>query len=300
MAVARYYSPVKGQLEESKRRKRRRTAVKRLWQYLLLTLVAFILCFPFFVLVLKAFMTTEESIAVPIVVFPAQLSLSGFKAAFDNGFMNQLKNTLIIVVSNCVAIPLAASLCAYGFTKCKFVGRNFWFGVTLATMMLPSIVVQIPIFVMFINFGWLNTFYPMIIPSLFGGGAVNIFLIRQFIKSLPADLHDAAKIDGAGELRIYARIVMPLCMPVLLLIIVNTFIGNWNDFMGPLLYLRDEKVYTLGIAIYHRFPMVTNNQMTNPNEQMAAGLLMTVPLAILFFLFQRQLIEGVALTGIKG
>ena len=269
-------------------------------QYAALCLLAVFFLFPFVVLVLKSFMTRQESIDVPIVVFPSKWVLDGFMAAFSNGFLNELKNTMIIVVVNCIAIPLSSSLCAYGFSKCEFKGKGFWFAVTLATIMLPSIVVQIPVYVMFIGLGWMNTFYPMTVPSFLGGGAVNIFLVRQFMRGLPTDLNNAAKIDGANEFLIYFTIVLPLCMPVLLLITVNTFIGNWNDFMGPLLYLRDKSMYTLGIGIYYRFPPATNNQITYPNEQMAAGLLMTIPPAILFFIFQKQLIEGVALSGVKG
>lgn len=291
-------------LDEANKKAKKAINIKitifRLIKYIFLTALAVFFLFPFFILVLKAFMTRAESIDVPIVIFPSKFVLDGFSAAFSNGFLNELKNTLILVVANCIAIPLSSSLCAYGFSKCRFKGKEMWFAITLATIMLPSIVVQIPVYVMFIRFGWMNTFYPMIIPSFLGGGAVNIFLIRQFMLSLPRDLNEAAKIDGANEFFVYFTIVMPLCLPVIMLVIVNTFIGTWNDFMGPLLYLRKEEMYTLGLGIYHRFPPVTNNQVTYPNEQMAAGLLMTIPPAILFFIFQKQLIEGIALSGIKG
>jgi len=281
-------------------RKKARKAAVRTAQYTSLSVLVFIVLLPVMILALKAFMTRDESIDVPIVIFPSRVSFDGLIAAFDGGFLNELKNTLIVARVNCIAIPLSASLCAYGFTRCKFIGRDIWFAVTLATIMLPGIVVQIPVFVMFVSFGWLNTFYPLIVPSFLGGGAVNIFLIRQFIKGVPKEIREAAKIDGANEFYIYLIMTMPLCLPVLLLITVNTFIGCWNDFMGPLLYLRQAKVYTLGIGIYHRFPPATNQQITYPNEQMAACLLMLIPPAVLFFIFQRQLIEGVALNVVKG
>jgi len=174
------------------------------------------------------------------------------------------------------------------------------FGIVLATMMLPAIAIQIPLYIIFNMFGWIGTLLPLSLPNILGGGAINIFLLRQFMKGIPADLTNAAKIDGASAFRIYAAIVMPLCWPVVGYIMVSTFIGVWNDFMGPLIYLQGNKAaYTLAVGIYYKF-MGTLSKSNYPNQQMAVGVLMCLPPAILFFLFQKQLVEGVVMTGLKG
>ena len=155
-------------------------------------------------------------------------------------FALYLRNTLVILLLNEIAVLISGSFCAYGFARIDFPGRNVWFTILLATVMLPGIVTMIPQFVIFSRIGWVNTILPLTVPFFFGGGAFNIFLLRQFFRTLPSELSDAAYIDGASEIMIYWRIMLPLAKPALATIAIFTFIGTWNDFMGPLLYLAKD------------------------------------------------------------
>ncbi len=207
-----------------------------------------------------------------------------------------LKNTLLIAALNQVAILLAASFCAYGFARIEFPGRDFWFGVVLATMMLPYFVIMVPHFVMFSRLGWVDTFLPLTVPFFFGGGAFNIFLFRQFFRSLPKELSDAARIDGCSEFGIYWRIMLPLSKPALITVAIFTFLFTWNDFIGPLLYLSSPEKLTVALGLAG-FRGVMRSQW---NLLMAATMAMTLPVIILFFFLQRYFIRGVVMSGLKG
>ena len=214
-------------------------------------------------------------------------------------FLTYLRNTLMLVIFNEVAVLVSASICAYGFARIDFAGRKFWFMVLLSTMMLPGIVTMVPTFVIFSRLRWVNTFLPLIVPAFFGGGAFNIFLLRQFFLSLPEELADAARIDGAGEFRIFSQIMVPLAKPALATIAVFTFIGVWNDFMGPLLYLaKDVNKYTvaLGLATFRQAFV----GRTRWDLIMAASTMMVLPVIVIFFFAQKTFIQGIALTGLKG
>lgn len=210
-----------------------------------------------------------------------------------------LWNSGVILALNLVAIIGSASLCAYGFARLNFPGRDLWFAIALATMMLPNVVLLVPSFVIFTRIGWGNTILPLTVPAFFGGGAFNIFLLRQFFRSLPRELADAARIDGSNEFGIYWRIIMPLAKPALATVAVFTFINSWNDFIGPLLYLsRDPTKYTvaLGLALFRQAFI----GRTRWDLVMAGSTLMILPVILVFFMAQRFFIQGIAVSGIKG
>ena len=210
-----------------------------------------------------------------------------------------LWNSVVILALNLVAIIGSASLCAYGFARLNFPGRDLWFAIALATMMLPNVVLLVPSFVIFTRIGWRNTILPLTVPAFFGGGAFNIFLLRQFFRSLPRELADAARIDGSNEFGIYWRIIMPLAKPALATVAVFTFINSWNDFIGPLLYLsRDPTKYTvaLGLALFRQAFI----GRTRWDLVMAGSTLMILPVILVFFMAQRFFIQGIAVSGIKG
>ena len=210
-----------------------------------------------------------------------------------------LWNSVVILMLNLVAIIGSASLCAYGFARLHFPGRDLWFAIALATMMLPNVVLLVPSFVIFTRIGWGNTILPLTVPAFFGGGAFNIFLLRQFFRSLPRELADAARIDGSNEFGIYWRIIMPLAKPALATVAVFTFINSWNDFIGPLLYLsRDPTKYTvaLGLALFRQAFI----GRTRWDLVMAGSTLMILPVILVFFMAQRFFIQGIAVSGIKG
>ena len=224
-----------GQAETRRKKAKVKRGVKISVSYFFLVLLLVFFLFPFFFMFFKSFMGDKESYSLPVRFFPSSFTLTAYKAVLDVTLLQYFKNTLFVIVFNAIAVPLSASLCAYGFTRVKFQGSEFVFAIVLATIMLPSIVIQIPLYVIFNSFGWIGTLYPLTIPNIFGGGAVNIFLIRQFMRGIPKDIENSAKIDGANSWTIYWRIILPLCMPIITFIIVNTFLGTWNDFMGPLI-----------------------------------------------------------------
>ncbi len=268
--------------------------------YVFVIVMCVIFLFPFLYMVCRSLMGDAESYSATGAFFPEKISFAAYGKAADAELLGYLKNTVIVLVANCVGIPFSSALCAYGFAKIRFHGSNVVFSVVLATMMLPSIVIQIPLYAIYYRLKWLGTLLPLTIPGFFGGGAMNIFLMMQFMRGIPNDLLNAAKIDGAGSFRIFVKIMVPLCMPILVYVIVNTFLGVWNDFTGPLIFLRGKPdKYTLAVGIYFKF-MGGLSQRNYPNQQMAAGVLMLIPPCALFFVFQKQLIEGVTMTGLKG
>lgn len=207
-----------------------------------------------------------------------------------------ITNTLIIVALNLIAILGTASLCAYGFARIRFWGRDFWFVLVLSTMMVPYFVLMVPQFVIFSRLGWIDTFKPLVIPIFFGGGAFNIFLLRQFFRTLPEELADAARIDGCSEFRIYWNIMLPLAKPALAAVAIFTFLNGWNDFIGPLLYLNSPEKFTVSIGL----ATFRSVMRTRYDLLMAASAAMILPIVVLFFFAQRYFIQGVVLSGLKG
>ncbi len=271
-------------LERSKHRIRRRKFVGHLLSYVVLTVLALFFLFPFLVMFCLSILSDAE--------INQQILSSG------SSYLRYTGNTLIVAGILTFGIPFVSSLCAYGFSKMEFKGRNFMFSIVLATMMIPSVISIVPLYTIYAKLNWLDTLYPLFVPSLFGGGAVNIFLIRQFMTGIPKDLLKSAQLDGANSFIIYSKIVVPICKPILLYVAVMSFIGAWNDFMGPFTYImRGSQWSTLALGVYWDYGPVSTE--TFANIAMAAGVLMMLPCVVLFFVFQRSLIEGVALTGLK-
>jgi multiple sugar transport system permease protein len=210
-------------------------------------------------------------------------------------FWRYLGNTLIICVFTVLGTLLSCSLVAYGLAVIDWRGREVLFWIMLSTMMIPPQVTMIPLFLTFKHLGWINTFLPLIVPA-FLGNAFFIFLLRQFYRSIPRDLIDAARIDGCNELGIWARVMLPLSKPALAVVALFTFIGAWNDFLGPLIYLMDQNKYTLSIGL----AMFQGQYGGEWGQMMAMSALMTLPIILLFFFTQKQFIQGVKMSGIKG
>ena len=268
--------------------------------YLLLTLIGIVLLFPYFYMVTRSLMSYDQLREQIPGFIPKPLDLNGWKDAFiTGGYVQSTLRTMAIVSFNIVAAPLSASLVAFGFARTKFAGSRILFSMMLGTMMLPGVVTQIPLYTIFNNFGWLNTILPLTIPNLFGGGAIFIFLIRQFMRGIPKELDRAAYIDGANIFQIYWKIILPLCAPVLIFVVISVFNANWGDFYGPLMYMRKAGNETLAYRLFLEATS-TNVGTTKENIRMAAGTFMSIFPLILFFIFQKQLIEGVSTTGLKG
>ncbi len=217
---------------------------------------------------------------------------NGFKAF---PFFHMLQNTLVICALTVLGTLLSCSLAAYGLACVDWKGREALFWVMLATMMLPGQVTMIPLFQTFKNLGWINTILPLVVPA-FCGNAFFIFMLRQFYRTIPASFMEAARLDGASELRIWATIVLPLSKAALAVVAVFSFIGAWNDFLGPLLYLMDDDKYTLAIGLAR----LQGQYSSDWGRMMAMSVVMTLPLVALFFIAQRTFVEGIKLGGVKG
>jgi len=210
-------------------------------------------------------------------------------------FLQYLRNTLVICIIAVIGTILSCSLVAYGLACVQWKGRELLFWAMLATMMLPGQVTMIPLFLTYKKLGWINTILPLTVPT-FLGNAFFIFLLRQFYRSVPVDLMEAARLDGSSDLGIWARIMLPLSKPALAVVALFTFMGTWNDFLGPLIYLQDDRKYTLSIGL----AMFQGQFCTDWGKMMAMSVLMTLPIILLFFFTQKQFIQGVKLSGIKG
>lgn len=207
-----------------------------------------------------------------------------------------LANTATIAVSSTLGAVLSSSMVGFGFARLRFPGRNPLFLMLLATMMLPYIVTLIPQYIIFDRLGWIDTFLPMIVPAFLGGGGYNVFLVRQFYLTIPTDLDDAARIDGANNWMIWARIMMPLCRPVITAIAIFSFVGNWNDFMRPLIFLFSEQKKTLSLGLRGFVSPFQQSYHLN----MAAAMYLAIPILLIFFFGQRYFLKGVVMTGLTG
>lgn len=264
-------------------------------QYLILTIIAVFLAFPFFLLISRSFMTEIDINAARII--PSRFTFDNYRTIFQkNNYMLYTWNTIKVVGCNMVLVPLSASLCAYSFSRLQWKGREFVFSCVLATIMIPGTVLQIPLYVMFYDFQWLGTLKPLIIPAAFGGGAINIFLLRQFMRTIPKEIDEAAIIDGANAFKRYL-LLLPLCSPILIYIVVGTFASGWSDFFGPLVYLTKRETYTLAVIIYQDS---LASDLSGANLKMAAGAFMSLFPAVLFVLYQRKLIDGIMVGAVKG
>jgi ABC-type glycerol-3-phosphate transport system permease component len=216
--------------------------------------------------------------------------------ALDETFNKYFLNTFIITICGIFGTLLSSAFVAYGFSRFKFPFRDELFMVMVATMMIPAQVTMIPTFILFKWLGWIDTFAPLIVPTFFGGGAFNIFLMRQFFMTIPYELDDAAKIDGCNYFQIFWQILLPLVKPAMASIAIFSFVYNWNDFMNPLIYLNSTSNYTLALGLQ----TFTTMYGTDYNLMMAASTVVLMPILIAFFFGQRFFIEGVATTGLKG
>ncbi|MCP4645968.1 MAG: carbohydrate ABC transporter permease [bacterium] len=260
--------------------------------------LSLVFLFPFIWLLMSAFKPNELLKQWPPVwVFTPTVEhfQSLFEAESPFRFWQFLTNTLFVCAFTVCGNILASSMVAYGFARLKWPGRDLLFYMMLGTMMVPAQTMMIPVFLLFRKLGWVDTFLPLVIPSLFGN-AFFIFMLRQFFRSIPRDLLDAARVDGHGEIAIWWHIVLPLSVPALAVVGLFSFLGAWNDFINPLIYLLDESRYTLSLGL----AMFQGQYETQYGSLMAASAVMTCPIVVLFFFTQRQFIEGIKLTGIKG
>jgi len=280
----------------AKRRHRVTHLIKRVVAYMTLITLSFFYIIPFIWLLSTSLKPASQIFVIPPQWIPAPFTWSNYyKAVTAIPFFLYLKNTMYIAFFNVAATVISSSLVAYGFSIVRWPGRDALFMVVVATLMIPYAVLIIPTFIIFKNLGWINTPNPLTIPAL-TGNAFFIFLLRQFFMSIPEDLSDAARIDGANDWQIYWHVVLRLSRPALAVVALFTFMANWNDFLGPLIYLGDKTQYTLAIGLYG----FQGRSGTQWGPLMAASTIMISPIIALFFFTQKTFIQGITLTGLKG
>jgi multiple sugar transport system permease protein/sn-glycerol 3-phosphate transport system permease protein len=242
--------------------------------------------------------TSADTVRYPPVLFSNPPQWQNYAMLFERfPFARYAANSALVTSLVIVGTLLSSSLAAYGFARLRMPGRDLIFLILLSTLMLPGIVLVIPQFVLFQRLQWVNTYYPLVVPAFFGN-AFSTFLLRQFFLSIPHELEDAARIDGAGYFRTYAQIALPLAWPALLAVALYTFVGAWNDFITPLIYLGDRDMYTLPVAL--RFLQGSVRSRPEHHLLMAAATLAILPCVVVFLVAQRWFIQGTVVTGVKG
>jgi len=270
--------------------------IEKTLSYLTLIAVALLFVVPLYWMLSTALKDEVQTFAIPPVFLPAPAQWQNFVQVFQEvPFGRFILNTFILVALNIVGQLFAVTLVAYGFARVRFPGRSILFLLMLSTLMIPYHVTLVPRFILFSKLGWINTYLPLTVPA-FTGSSFLIFLVRQYMMSIPFDLDEAAYIDGASRFQVFWNIIVPLSRPALMLVIVFTFVGVWNDFLQPLIYLNDPNLFTVSLGLSF-FQGVRD---TNWNLLMAGSLMATIPPLLLFFFAQRQLIGGIAIEGIKG
>jgi multiple sugar transport system permease protein len=267
-------------------------------RYGLLSVVSLAFLLPFYWMTISALKDDEEVFAQPIEWFPAEPQWNNFIDVLDYPgfpFWRFMLNSTFYASVVTIGTVLSCAAAGYGFARLRFPGRDLLFMLTVACLMIPGIVTFIPTFILFRSLGILGSWWPLLLPA-FCGSPFFIFMMRQFYIGIPQELSDAARVDGAGEFRIFAQIMLPLVRPALLVMAVFTFLWTWHDFFGPLVYLSNRDMYPLSLGL-HSF---RSQHDTDWNMMMAAATISTLPLIVIFFLAQRYFLEGVRLTGIKG
>ncbi|MCA9838901.1 MAG: carbohydrate ABC transporter permease [Trueperaceae bacterium] len=271
--------------------------LSKLMVYLLCLAGSVVMLIPLVWLVRSSFMGLSQIFIFPPEWIPNPWHFDNYpKALTTIPFLRYFVNTLIILVPSVIGTVATSALAAYGFARLRWPGRDIIFNILMTTLMLPYAVTLIPTFLVWAKLGLINTYWPLVLPSWFGGGIFFIFLLRQFFMSLPKELDEAATIDGANPLQIFWFIIIPLSRPALITVAIFSTLNAWNDFLGPLIYLNDSRQYTLALGLAEFTGLYTSQW----HLLMAAATVVLLPVLILFFVAQRYFIEGIALTGSKG
>ena len=296
MATTATQQQVNLKASEAFRRERRTYNIVR---YIILTIASLLFAFPLFWTVSSSLQTWQELRSFTPHLLPDVPQWHNYVQLFSVvPYGRWMANSFLIVAITIPGTIITATLTAYAFARFNFSGKNIWFIIMLGTMMIPRTVILIPQYLLFFKLRWINTYVPLTIGAWLGGGAFMIFLLRQFIMSIPRDLDEAAIIDGAGPIRILWSIIMPLMKPALTTVAILTFLGDWNDFFGPFIYLNRQELFTaaVGLRFFQFIPLET----ADPRDHLLmAAAVMTVPVITLFAFAQRYFISGVVLTGLK-
>lgn len=279
---------------------RRARQIKTAAYHILMLAFSFGMVYPLLWMAAASFKPNTEIFTNANSLIPLQFTTehytTGWRGFAGLSFAVFFKNSIFVALLATAGVVLSSSFAAFGLARLRFKGRQFWFTCMIITMMLPSQVMMIPKFVLFNQLGWVGTYLPLTVPCFFGGGAFYIFLIMQFVRGVPRDMDEAARIDGCTWYGLYARIMLPMIVPALVTVGVLTFIGSWGDFMGALLYLNKPRQYTVAYAL----KLFNDNSTADYGATFAMSVLSLIPILLIFFFFQRNLVEGISMQGLKG
>lgn len=285
-------------------KKIRQARTRKAVTYAVLIALSCVSLVPLLWMVSTALKPIEETMVNPPQWIPSQMMWENFgkavtydadKLGFDP-MVVYARNTLFVCLLSVLGTVMSNAVVAYSFARLKWPGRDLIFAITLATMMVPFPILMVPLFQQYTEFGWLGTFRPLWVASWFGS-AFSIFLLRQFYRTIPFELSEAAKLDGCSEWGIFTQVILPLAKPALAVVALFSFMGNWNDFLGPLLYLQSQDMMTLAVGL-RSFQSQAGG--TAWNLLMAASTMVILPVVVLFFFTQKTFIQGIATTGLKG
>jgi multiple sugar transport system permease protein len=282
---------------ETRRRLHLKARAKHLVLYGLLIALSIVYLLPLYWMISTSLKQTGSEMVIPPQWIPNPMVWSNYVDVFvDVPLTLYIRNSVTITLIATVFGVLTASLAGYGFARITFPGRNLFFTLCIASLMLPEIVTLIPEFILFRRIGWVNTFLPLIVPWSLAGSSFAVFLFRQYCLTIPLELDEAARVDGAGTIRIWWLIIVPLSKAVLATMAILSFIHHWNEFLRPLIYLGRPELRTLALGLR----AFRGEYQLAWNYMMAVALIMLLPILILFFLAQRQFVQGIVMTGIKG
>lgn len=272
--------------------------VGRFGLYALVIFLCLVFALPFLWMISTALKDDPQTYRVPPIWIPHPMLFSNFPEAMQQQpFGRFFLNTLYYAIPSAIGSVISAAIVAYGFARMRWWSRDVLFFICISTLMIPFQVTMIPLYIIFKNFGWLNSYKALVIPTFFGN-AYFIFLLRQFFLTIPQELSDAARVDGCTELGIFWRIILPLAKPALAVVALFQFMGAWNDYLGPLIFLSKEELYpiSLGLEMLHS---QFQEKLVWP-YLMAASTVTILPVIIIFYFTQRVFVEGVTITGLKG
>jgi multiple sugar transport system permease protein len=297
-AVERRLAPATQLASTAGTARARRDWLGPLARHALLIIVAALLLLPFYWMLNSALKSNSDIFAYPIQWWPDPVQWQNFATTIGSRyfpFARLLGNSIFFAGGVTIGTVLSCAAVGYGFARLRFPGRDLLFGITIATLMIPPIVIFIPTYVLFAKLQLIGGYTPLILPAFFGN-AFFIFMMRQFFLGIPSDLSDAARIDGAGEFRIFWQIMLPLVRPALMVVAVFTLLYTWHDFFGPLIYLQDASQYPLSLGLY----AFKSQRTADWASIMMGSFLTTLPLIVVFLFTQRYFLRGIATTGLKG
>ena len=281
--------------------KKTKTRILHILTHLFIIVLGFIMIYPVLWMIISSFKPNNMIFSDPGLIPKAvtiENYISGWKGYAGTTFGRFFSNSLLLCLGSVIGNLISCTMAAYAFARLKFTGKNFWFAIMMVTLMLPSQVTLVPRYIMFNNFGWVGTTLPLLAPKYLATDAFFVFLLVQFIRSLPKELDEAAIMDGCGKFGVFFRIILPLAKPALVTTSLFTFLWTWDDFMSPLLYLTKPDTYTVSRAL--RTFVGDAGAVSNWGGALAMATLSLIPPFILFFTLQKYFVQGISTTGIKG